>query len=150
MDGVRRRRRPVGASRGRELTSWRRVFACCLHRCIVVACELTLTMCAGPITGGRCSAAPSDDELYGYLARTTSTGRPVKQGGCERKQALPPMFAMWTRHAHNTGCELQINRALISQWQLHSPRCLLYKYMIHRNLVNDRHCAEFGREKKTI
>ena len=41
-----------------------------------------------------------------------------------------------TLHAH-TGCELQINRALISQWQLHSPRCLLYKYMIHRNLVND-------------
>ena len=89
----------------------------CLHRCIAVACELTLTMlmlpCAGPITTGRCSAAPSVVELYGYLARTTSTGRPVKQGGCVRKQALAPMSR---RHAH-TGCELQINRDLISRWQ---------------------------------
>ena len=92
-----------------------------LHRCIAVACELTLTMCAGPITDGRRSAAPSDDELYGYLARTTSTGRPVEQGGGERKQALPPMFA--TRHSTRTtrAGELQINSALISQWQFTFP-----------------------------
>ena len=63
----------------------------CLHACIAVAGELTLTMlmlpCAGPIN--QSSLLPTDTAPQAAMRRChairepRSTGRPVKQGGCE-------------------------------------------------------------------